>query len=259
MIKAQSGDAVAAHQFDPKSYFAAFPDPTGEYIATVDHQDHVRLWRSSPGSNRREAHLAKSEIANQKSEISPGVAKTGALDLAHDLGTVSGVRYRHYRQIRFSPDGQRLVTVGGEKVARIWDGSTGELRGTLPGHHGALRSVDWSPDGRWIATGDELGSAKLWDAGTGRLVHVWRIQGTAVDVLDFSPDGRRLAVPVSDNSIVGCEIGKFEIWDPDLRPGLLAGTMDSRSRAKRSTQDRPSGPRSVHVPGAGSAGGSESR
>jgi WD40 repeat protein len=69
--------------------------------------------------------------------------------------------------IMFSPDSGRLVTVGNQKMAKVWDAETGQPLLRLRGHrHQIMWSVAYSPDGRWIATGGSDNMAKLWDART---------------------------------------------------------------------------------------------
>ena len=66
-----------------------------------------------------------------------------------------------------SPDGQFLVTTGGEQNARLWDGRKGMPRGLIPG---LLARPQFSSDGRFlggIGAGDTL---FLWDTKTGKPV-----------------------------------------------------------------------------------------
>jgi WD40 repeat protein/tRNA A-37 threonylcarbamoyl transferase component Bud32 len=60
--------------------------------------------------------------------------------------------------VRFSPDGQQIVTASWDKTARIWDVATGKLLHVLQGHKGSLLLAAFSPDGRRVLT---LSSGKV--------------------------------------------------------------------------------------------------
>lgn len=63
----------------------------------------------------------------------------------------------------YSPDGQYVVTSSGDQTARIWDGQSGQLLGTLVGHSSGVNSARYSPDGRYIVTGSGDQTARIWD------------------------------------------------------------------------------------------------
>ena len=51
--------------------------------------------------------------------------------------------------VRFSPDGNRFITVSSDKKGIIYDGKTGAKIGELAaedGHRGSIYAVSWSPD-----------------------------------------------------------------------------------------------------------------
>src|SRR5262249_51720825 len=79
-----------------------------------------------------------------------------------------------------------------EKVVRLWDLSTGALRGAPLRHDGTVGAAVFSPDGRIMATRSE-GTVRLWDATTGiSLGAPMRQDDHVVYALAFSPDGRSL-------------------------------------------------------------------
>ena len=57
------------------------------------------------------------------------------------------------RDIAWSPDGMRLVSVGEDGWMRIWDWN-GTATGIAVPYTGTLHSVDWSPDGRRLAVSE---------------------------------------------------------------------------------------------------------
>src|SRR5262249_55755107 len=69
----------------------------------------------------------------------------------------------------FSPDGTRIVTVGGvgtSAQATVWEAKTGAALFDLTGHVGMVMSAAFSPDGTHVVTGGSTGLAKVWDART---------------------------------------------------------------------------------------------
>jgi len=56
--------------------------------------------------------------------------------------------------VRYSPDGNRFITVSSDKKGLIYDGKTGEKIGELSvedGHKGTIYAVSWSPDSKSVS------------------------------------------------------------------------------------------------------------
>ena len=79
--------------------------------------------------------------------------------------------------VAFSPDGDRIVTSGGEWVAKVWEASGERQSIVLRGHPSPVLAVALSPDGQRIVTGgglwDELATggkeaAQIWDSASGK-------------------------------------------------------------------------------------------
>nr|XP_046240438.1 WD repeat-containing protein 1 [Scatophagus argus] len=84
--------------------------------------------------------------------------------------------------VRFAPDGSRFVTAGADGQLFIYDGTKGELVGSLGGekaHNGGIYAISWSPDSTQLisASGDK--TVKLWDVGAGTAVTTFNM-GTDV-------------------------------------------------------------------------------
>ena len=67
------------------------------------------------------------------------------------------------RDLAWTPDGSKLVTVSDDETAKVWSMETGELLGTFHGHHDEIRSLAISPDGSKAVTGDWDLTAIVWD------------------------------------------------------------------------------------------------
>jgi WD40 repeat protein len=152
--------------------------------------------------------------------------------------------------LRWSPDGNRLVSCSWDQTAKAWDVSTGACALTLLGHAGDVLPrvnafdyvpnpgwmsqlqtglIAWSPDGRRVASASRFfvnpengawpgwsGKVRIWDAATGTTQRV--LEGTAgpVGALAWSPDGRSLAT-VSNPG--GGASGKAEVKVYDATTG----------------------------------------
>jgi len=68
--------------------------------------------------------------------------------------------------VRFSPNGELLVSVGSDKLGVVYDGKTGEKKGEWKGHDGSIFSVSWSPDSTKILTASADKRCKIWDASS---------------------------------------------------------------------------------------------
>jgi WD40 repeat protein len=114
-------------------------------------------------------------------------------------------------KVRFSPDGDRLVTGSDDGSFRLWDASTGEQLLVLEDHDGFDWGAAFSPDGRLLATAGD-GRVKLWDAITGRQIRTLAETSFVMNVV-FSPDGDRLAAGLGE--------GNARVWDPASGRELL--------------------------------------
>jgi WD40 repeat protein len=63
----------------------------------------------------------------------------------------------------YTPDGRRIITVGGDSTARVWDARTGAKLGTFAWPVGKLSAVAVAPDGLTAAAGGEKGQIVVWD------------------------------------------------------------------------------------------------
>lgn len=112
--------------------------------------------------------------------------------------------------VRYSPDGNKFISVSSDKKGILYDGKTGEKIGELSkedGHNGSIYAVSWGPDSKQVLTVSADKTAKIWDImedGNGKV-------------------NRTLACPGSgglDDMLVGC------LWQNDhLVTISLGGTI----------------------------------
>jgi len=69
--------------------------------------------------------------------------------------------------VRFSPNGEKLLTVSSDKTGHMYDGKTGEhigALGTTNAHTGSIYCASWSPDSKQFLTASADKTCKIWDA-----------------------------------------------------------------------------------------------
>lgn len=121
------------------------------------------------------------------------------------------------KYVFFTPDADRVVSVGEDKSVRVWDVSSGEVLHTIrlpagPDVEGIPQAAALSPDGKLLAVGViPLGLGKngipfhLLAVDTGELIATIDGARNFIRSLAFSPDGKRVAV--------GSVVGTLQVYD----------------------------------------------
>jgi hypothetical protein len=207
----------------------------GTCLATAHMDDTIRIWDIKSGEELQtlrvpgERAAATSEPPSQRIRfdgIQVALSPDGALlasamydgiirywdvpsgeELIHlqghvDVKNTTSRLTSAFCSIAFSPDGTRLATGGSDKIARIWDTTSGEELRTLIGHDNPVKWVAFSPDSTRLLSSTNLGlrqdDTRLWDAVSGEQILILNGGGGATA---YSPDGTRLATSAYDNSI----------------------------------------------------------
>ncbi|KAI3635576.1 hypothetical protein MIR68_006214 [Amoeboaphelidium protococcarum] len=90
---------------------------------------------------------------------------------------------RFVQCVRFSPDGQFMVTCGSDAKIYLYDGTTGDKIGELAdgAHTGGVMSASWSPDSKQLITSSLDMSVKIWDVAAKKAVNTIQIGSTVDD------------------------------------------------------------------------------
>ncbi|MFM8274400.1 MAG: hypothetical protein ACKODX_19010 [Gemmata sp.] len=153
-------------------------------------------------------------------DVTSAAPKELSSQSAHTAGTTC---------VAYSPDGNRLATVGGDGALRVWSaGAAGALvplakfdgqavpnstTGSAP-----LSTVAFSPDGRFVAAGGADAVVRVWDVQTKSEVRGLRGHTDWVTSVAFGPDGRFLASVAAEKDNA---LRVFEL--PPLDSGSAAG------------------------------------
>lgn len=136
--------------------------------------------------------------------------------------------------VRFSPDGNKFITVSSDKRGILFDAKTGDKIGELSaenGHSGSIYAVSWSPDSKQIITVSADKTAKIWeiseDGSTGKVIETLTSPGSGGidDMLVGCLWQNDYLVTVS----LGGTISLFSASNPEKDPLLLSGHMKNIS------------------------------
>ncbi|MEV7729067.1 hypothetical protein AB0P15_30660 [Streptomyces sp. NPDC087917] len=113
---------------------------------------------------------------------------------AQFFNPADGLSMLHGLSVR--TDGQRILTVGHDGVARLWSATSGDLIAALEGQAERTLHAQFGPDGRQVWIADARGAVFLWDSVTRALQRaLWPLVGSGpVSRLFYAdPDGRHIA------------------------------------------------------------------
>jgi WD40 repeat protein len=176
------------------------------------------------------------------------VGRTSVVDVATGKEVTALANYPDAVSADISPDGKRAVsTTSGsrsvyyfdgkspsqhvftDRVAYIWDTTTGKDVLHVGKHRDQIVSAQFSPDGKQLLTASWDKTACLWDATTGARLHVLKGHQASLRTALFSPDGKTVLTVGSGRLELG--FGPLWSWEeekgarkegPPLRdPGII--------------------------------------
>lgn len=80
--------------------------------------------------------------------------------------------------VKFSPNGEHIVSVSADHKIALYDGKTGEFKnfvGEKDGHSGSIFGVSWAADSSKFVTASADATVRLWDV-SGDLVKTWTFE-----------------------------------------------------------------------------------
>jgi WD40 repeat protein len=276
-------------QTDPRpegTYFAVVStlaySPDGKLLAMGTDKGLVVFWNS-------ETFEQVSQLSLGRSITSLAFDASGRLFAAHSAQNFSILRAdakgkwskvggaslperdNQWTWMRVSQQGGRLLSVGPDRLLRLWKvrGNELHLLAAWSGHETMIWAIAIRPDGERFASLDSTGAIKIWDAtAVDGPADGWpaNLTGWLYDCA-LSPDGRYLAVrrydqppgkragyqPVVELCDAGSgkvlwQVSKGPIWRQEGRQGALAFSPDSRRLAL--VQVAPKPPERVEGDGA---------
>jgi len=122
-----------------------------------------------------------------------GVTRKSASLRASFVGRWRTVLDDYVIALAWSPDGALLAAASVSGTICVFDGETGSVSATLPGHGMGTNALDWHPDSTRLASIGQDGKAIIWDATTGERRHVLQVGASWGERAAWSPKGDVLA------------------------------------------------------------------
>ncbi|HYG74437.1 MAG TPA: protein kinase [Planctomycetota bacterium] len=105
------------------------------------------------------------------------------------------------RDLAFSADGTRLVSISHDGVLRVWYfGEQPEVQ-RFVGHQSGVRGVAFSPDGEIAASGSNDKTVRLWHVQSGQLLRTFIGHDAAIAEVAVAPDGTTVASAGEDKTL----------------------------------------------------------
>ncbi len=227
-------NSFTAHS-DSVNSIAVSPD--GMYLTSGSNDCTIKLWDIN--TNKLVLTLQNHGIIVSSVAFNPVIANVVARSDDNNIIKLSQVNSNKKNRIlkghtglfagvscvTFSPDGQILVSAGGDKTVKVWDVNSEKIIKTLRGHDSRVCSVAISPNGKLIVSSSTDTRAILWDLNTGKILNILYHTGifAAVRSVAFSPDGQIIATASEDSTIkfwkvnTGQEICTFNGHSSGLR------------------------------------------
>jgi WD40 repeat protein len=187
----------------------------GKSIASQGGDEKVELWDLATGKRIRTLPVAEAKVSLAFSPDGNALAMQSDGAVAELWSLVTGKRLwaletgarvksdvRDGGPIAFTPDGRRVIAVGGVQGAWIWDAGSGKLIRQLPAEGEGAFALALAPDGRTFAAGSS--GVSFFDAAEGAVRS--RIRGAAaIDAVAFAPD--------SQSFLAWSDGGTIHRWD----------------------------------------------
>ncbi len=194
----------------------------GTTMASVggDNAAYVWRWQQLPTPRRFEHPETLSHVAlspdGTKMASSTLAGNVRIWDVENQTADVVNELVGSQTSLAFTPDGKKLLMIGGLPKIGVFDLASHEVRSIPIDVVGNAWAIAACPQGRLCAIGTLGYEVALYDWQSGGLLHKFLGHWDGVNAVAFSADGNRLGSASSD--------GTIRIWD--VRPYLAEKSAD---------------------------------
>lgn len=189
---------------------------TAEIIATASDDKTLRLFdvtRSSPQSIIDSAPSPTATNPNSPVNASGNFTQPAQGETLVEFKGHSNFCF----SVKFSPQGNLLVSGSFDETVKIWDVRSGECVATLPAHSDPVTGVDFNRDGTCIVSSSHDGLIRIWDVATGECLKTIYAEGNPpVTFVKYSPNGKYVLSGTLD--------AKLRLWNVS---GKFASLIDA--------------------------------
>ena len=210
-----TGEFIKYLEGHRKSVNSVVFSPNGNTLLSTG-EDGVCLWDVDTGEYIEEVEISAVSAAFSPdgktcaiaSETGISVRNARTFQFLKDLRENRGSEDNNFRgkdigsigSVAFSPDGNTLVSCGGNNI-HLWDSDTNQLLKTLIGHTESVNSVVFSPDGETIASASADRTIRLWNVNTREHIKTLMGHADSVSRVVFSWDGETIASSSNDRTV----------------------------------------------------------
>ena len=183
--------AMLAGHADRIRALAFAPDNTS--IASASEDNTLRLWDTNKGNEIATVAGDTSNHATALASSPDGVPLTAWNEETVRLLSSSGTEPSRIRTLRYSDDGDTLVSGGVDGKIRVFEIETGRQNASFAAHDGLVLSLALTPDSKHLASGGSDTTVRFWDMHDYRLLATLTAHADSVYALAFSDNVEMLA------------------------------------------------------------------
>lgn len=182
--------------------------PNGTWLVVGSQAGRVSVWNLGTAnrfstSTHRGGVLAMAFSPTENKVVTAGGDTIAVSNLSTEEELYRILIQSPVRDIAFSPDGNRFVSVSDDHRIRVWEMDTGNELLSMS-QDGAVTEAVFSSNGDWIATTGTDRTVRVWDAKT----------GAEIFQVPLKANGAKLAFLNDDRWLVSTdESGAVAIWD----------------------------------------------
>jgi WD40 repeat protein len=213
VLETSSGNEVATCKGHEAAVTRLKFSPDGKAILTAAANSTLRLWDPVTGKELSGGTLEDQILAIGFTPDGKKVL-TGCDDCTvrswdwEEIKVGHAVIEQRYpvAALALSADGSTLATAGvNDKIARLWDFTSGSSLLELVGHNDAVDDVLFAPRGQTVVTASRDGTVRLWERTSGQVRGVLKGHLGEVNRLALARDGSLLASRSRDGTVL--------VWD----------------------------------------------